>query len=290
MKKSITTALCLGLFSCVYAQEILYSQDFEGNHDDIFANGWDVINLYENSPEGGIFSPVASIQAAGFTGKTFGGLTFEIGPSSFPVHVAATDVAFKSENYMLPAGISSVTYRVGSIAIGANASSHYSVYIVPSSALSELDTEAELKAFLDAETPVDAATISGQSSTITLDLTAYAEQTIVLFFRLHNSPSNTLLLFDDIIVKAETLDTPRLNANQFAVYPNPTSHKVTVDASNAFDIDSITITDLKGRAIKNYTFNSLARVEIDLDEMASGTYFLGISTEEGTVTKKIIKI
>ena len=49
MKQSITTALCLGLFSCVYAQETLYSQDFEGNNDDIFANGWNVINLYENS-------------------------------------------------------------------------------------------------------------------------------------------------------------------------------------------------------------------------------------------------
>lgn len=290
MKKSITTALCLGLFSCVYAQETLYSQDFEGNNDDIFANGWDVINLYENAPEGGIFSPAASIQAAGFTGKTFGGLTFEIGPSSFPVHVPGTDIAFKTEDYDLPAGNSTISYRVGSIAIGANSSSHYSVYIMASSEFIGIDTEASLKAYLDTKIPADAATISGQSSTITLDLTPYAQQTVSLIFRLHDSPTNALLLFDDIIVKAETLDTPDLNANQFAVYPNPTNHKVTVNASNAFDIDSITITDLNGRAIKNYTFNSLASVELDLDEMASGTYFLGISTEQGTVTKKIIKI
>ncbi|MDR6966116.1 hypothetical protein J2X31_000109 [Flavobacterium arsenatis] len=291
MKKSILTALFLGLLSYANAQEILYSQDFEGNNDDIFADGWDVIDLYGQSPDGGIFNPSPSIQAIGFTGKTIGVLTFTTVVGSVLTHITGTDVAIKSADYDLPDGPSYATLRVGSVAVGAIGSAHYSIYIMASTEFNGIATPEALKNYLNTKTPVRSETVFASSSMISIDLTAYAGQNVSLIFRLHDYPthSNTILLFDDITIKAGTLDTPVFNANQFVVYPNPTSNLVSIRASNTLSINSITISDLNGRILKTHAFNSLASVELDLSEMATGTYFLGISSEEGTTTKKIIK-
>ena len=288
MRQLIFGAFILGSVLTASAQQTIYSQDFEGNDDDIFADGWDFIDLHGDSPEGGIFSPSPSIQARGFTGKTMGGLTFDI-VGTMPTHNPNTDIAIKSADYDIPEGITHVTYRVGSVAIGTNASSHYSVYIMRDDEFTGIATGEQLKAYLDTKTPDDSATISGQSSTITLDLSAFAEDTVALVFRLHDSPSNSLLLFDDVIVQTGILDNPDFTSSDFMVYPNPANSEVNITGIGSLGKGEITIADLNGRILATKKFNSEETIRVDISSLASGTYFMAVKTDKGLFSQKIIK-
>lgn len=291
MKKSIITALFLGSFACAQAQlTTLYSEDFEGDDQVIFSQGWNFIKLHPDSSDGGIFQPSPSIQAKGFTGKTIGGLTFTTVGTTI-TNLPNTDVLIRSRNYDIPVvGTTSVSFRRGSVPAGASASSHYAVYIMAMEEFVGLDTPAALKTYLDAKTRATSATISGQSSIVTLDLSAYAGKTVALLFRLYNSPTNSILLMDDVTVSNTPLSTADFVASQFSVYPNPASNKVKVAASNGKGITKITITDLNGRIVKTKDLAGIESTDIDLNDMASGTYLMGISSEEGTIMKKIVKI
>lgn len=283
----ITTALLIGAFTCSSAQAILYSQDFEGSSNDIYADGWEVVNLYAGSPVSGIFNQSPSIQAMGFTGKTIGASTFDVIGTTI-THVPLTDVAIKSKEYALPAGPSLVTFRLGSIAIGATATSHYSVYIMTAAELAGLGSTASLKACLDAKSPAATATVWGQSSIVSLNLTSYAGQTVALVFRLHNSPTNSFMLFDDLLVKGGTLDTADFDAGQFLVYPNPASSIVTVQGGGKV-IKEIYIMDNTGRILKRVAVQDLDYCRLDIQEFSAGLYYISIHTTDGNFTHKLVK-
>jgi len=287
MKKSIT-ALFLGMLTCANAQTTLYSQDFEGNDQEIFDAGWEVFKLHPNSTDGRIFQPDPSTEGIGFTGKTMGSLTFT---EVFPItHNPFTDVAIRSENYYIPDTETSVNFRIGRISIGGIGSSHCSIYVLRIEEFLGLDTPAALKGYLDTKTPAYNATIDGFSSMVSIDLSGHAQNTVALIFRLHNSPTNTIWLFDDVTVLTRALGTTNFDVSQFAVYPNPASNTIKVDALSGSNIDKITIADMNGRIIKTKNVNGLDNIDIDINDIASGTYLMGISSDKGIVTKKIVKI
>lgn len=137
----------------------------------------------------------------GFTGNTMGGMTFDIAVSPGPSHNPNTDIAFKTQEYSLPAKPCKASYRIGSVAFSNNSSSHYSVYIVTREELALIKDEAHLRAFLDKSPAVDTGTVTGQSTINTLDLSAYSLKTIRLVFRLHESSTDTFLLFDEVTIQ-----------------------------------------------------------------------------------------
>lgn len=83
-----------------------------------------------------------------------------------------------------------------------------------------------------------------------------------------------------------------MNSN-FKVYPNPTSHSITIDASaNISDRNTITITNTQGQLIKRVTFqttNGQLLQTIDLTNQSNGIYILTVTSDEHTYQTKIIK-
>lgn len=71
------------------------------------------------------------------------------------------------------------------------------------------------------------------------------------------------------------------------LYPNPTTGEFRIQ-NTEFRIQSVEVYDVYGKLIKNIKVDDNS-VNIDLSENASGVYFTRIYTDEGLVTKRIVK-
>lgn len=123
-----------------------------------------------------------------------------------------------------------------------------------------------------------------------LDLLA----TSILFSGEVNSVSS-VGVFDNITATATSTDTllaiekiTDSNSN-FSVYPNPVTNLISVSSKNNAAITAVSLTDLKGRIIKNQSFDTVATIEMNVTDLASGMYLMTIVSNEGTATKKIVK-
>lgn len=77
-------------------------------------------------------------------------------------------------------------------------------------------------------------------------------------------------------------------ANNISIYPNPTSDIFNL-ASTTSTIESIKLTDLNGRVVKNINVNSLSSTEVNISDLTSGMYFVTVQTDNGSGSTKIIK-
>lgn len=286
-KQLILAAILVSTFFTANAQTTVYTQDFEGNSADIFDQGWAVIGFQGNAENNGIYNTSASIQDIGITGKSIGFATFTMNGQT-PQHISNADCAIISPELVLPQGTSLLKYRVGSVRVGANASSHYSVYIVTEEEMLPIANAAQFKALLNTKSAADSATISGHSSIISIDLSAYAGKTVFAVFRLHNSPSNTLLLFDDITVTNGILSLEEMESAQFAIYPNPAKDFVNVEGKGSI-IENISFTDASGKLVASSNFDGTAMANVDVSALTNGLYIMTVKSDKGIVNRKIMK-
>ena len=71
---------------------------------------------------------------------------------------------------------------------------------------------------------------------------------------------------------------------KISIYPNPSNGKLFISTSEV--IKSIKVTNIIGKEI--YSSNNFNDNSIDLINFNNGVYFIDLSTEKGTITKKII--
>ncbi len=87
---------------------------------------------------------------------------------------------------------------------------------------------------------------------------------------------NTLSVEDDLMAS-------------FAVMPNPASDVVSILNSKNIPLKAITVTDLNGRVVKRNQYSDVFTVDMNVSDLATGTYIMNIETDRGAVTKKIVK-
>ena len=74
-------------------------------------------------------------------------------------------------------------------------------------------------------------------------------------------------------------------SKDFLIYPNPARNTLGIENKENIHIVSISITTITGQIINQF---DPEKTRLDVSEIASGTYFLKISYEEGEMVKKII--
>lgn len=102
--------------------------------------------------------------------------------------------------------------------------------------------------------------------------------------------------FDNYIVTATSADSLlnteeiAISDSEFSITPNPAKDYLTI--SNSFDskINSIVISDLNGRTIKQLNYDAVAQVEINITDLLSGVYLLTVTSDKGSLTKKMVKL
>ena len=83
-----------------------------------------------------------------------------------------------------------------------------------------------------------------------------------------------------------TTSTVEVNEMAVSVYPNPTAGIVNIDFPDV-EQSQITVSDIVGRTI--FQTDHLTDKQIDLSGFKSGVYVIRIQTEEGYLTRRIIK-
>ena len=110
-----------------------------------------------------------------------------------------------------------------------------------------------------------------------------------------NNTASITNQFDNIIIRATSTDnllntvSTQIAADKFLISPNPANDFVKISGFDGSNIKNIELIDLNGRTIKSEQFNDLSAIELNLLSVSKGIYLLKIATENGLVSKKIIK-
>ncbi len=79
------------------------------------------------------------------------------------------------------------------------------------------------------------------------------------------------------------------SVNTLLVYPNPTKGLLTIIPGElSGKVDDLTVMDITGRTIFSNVISSGQRYNLDLSSYPGGYYFVRVTSETGTLTKKVI--
>jgi hypothetical protein len=95
-----------------------------------------------------------------------------------------------------------------------------------------------------------------------------------------NTPA--YIAIDNILWEAP-LSIAEANESDFKTYPNPVQDKLVLEGPKG----AVSLTTMSGRNILEFAHNTNS--SIDFSALPSGVYVLNIATDNGTVTKKIVK-
>tara|TARA_R110002012_G_scaffold160895_2_gene322903 strand:- start:14201 stop:15916 length:1716 start_codon:yes stop_codon:yes gene_type:complete len=104
-------------------------------------------------------------------------------------------------------------------------------------------------------------------------------------FALHTDANASLLFSPGLLVNGSTLSVDLFIANSFNVYPNPiTDGYVNITSKNSGTIE-VVVFDAIGQLISN---SKLINNKLNVSELNTGIYFLKVTQNNNTNTKKII--
>jgi hypothetical protein len=102
-----------------------------------------------------------------------------------------------------------------------------------------------------------------------------------------NAAGTHALLLDNFTV-TQTLGTSEFLNSHFSVFPNPAKDVINISNDTNAVVSTVEMTDLNGRTIKKQNVNNVAG-QISVSDLATGVYMMKISTDQGSLTKKIVK-
>ena len=78
-------------------------------------------------------------------------------------------------------------------------------------------------------------------------------------------------------------------ASKFNLYPNPTTNIVNITNGENMLVSKIEVYDVAGKLITTENYNNKTEIQLNVENLASGTYLLHLKTNEGTAVKKLVK-
>lgn len=85
-----------------------------------------------------------------------------------------------------------------------------------------------------------------------------------------------------------SLSTDSFSSRSFSVFPNPTSHYVTLTTANNYQNINVQLIDITGKLVLSKNHHSENTIKLDLSEFRKGVYFLHVNADQKKLTKKII--
>ena len=89
----------------------------------------------------------------------------------------------------------------------------------------------------------------------------------------------------DLSVVSAASSPNQLFAENFNLYPNPTTDILNISSKNGLEMEEIKITDLSARIVR--TLNNVSTINVS--DLSAGTYLIDITTKEGKASSKFIK-
>lgn len=85
------------------------------------------------------------------------------------------------------------------------------------------------------------------------------------------------------------LSTNEQLATKFTMYPNPATNMVNITNNENMLVNQVTVYDIAGKQLNTQSFNNEAEIQLNVENLASGTYILHLQTNKGLVVKKLVK-
>ena len=254
--------------------QVIYSNDFTA------AAGLTVIDGDGDAKQWGLYTGSATTAGWGLTGNFAGSKSWDsaagaLTPNNFLL----------TPEIVIPDTFDPITlsFRLGSTDLTFFAE-QISVYLAPST--------ANTAALIAELTPVFNLTLESDNARTailqTVDVSSYAGQTVKIVMRHHDCTDQNLLYFDDLKLEIAPLANEIFAKTSFETYPNPATNVVNISSKNN-GINSVVMTDVNGRTVKNVNIASATEAQINISDLAAGVYMMKITSNEGTTTKKIIK-
>jgi hypothetical protein len=79
------------------------------------------------------------------------------------------------------------------------------------------------------------------------------------------------------------------DSEDIVLYPNPTGGEFKIQNSN-FKIQDVEVFDIYGRNVLPHTAYHTSHTVINISHLHAGIYFVKITTEQGVVMRKVVKI
>ncbi|MFP9113313.1 T9SS type A sorting domain-containing protein [Flavobacterium sp. RHBU_3] len=99
---------------------------------------------------------------------------------------------------------------------------------------------------------------------------------------------DTSWYIDNVVVAEATAAVAVNTKPAFSVYPNPATDVVNVSAGNA-TINAVSFTDINGRVVKTQQMSATTTAQVSIADLATGVYVMNITSDSGTISKKVIK-
>jgi hypothetical protein len=202
--------------------------------------------------------------------------------------VSITPASVAADNWMFSRGINlvagqlvTVSFYINNYQNGTTATGNYQLTVGNS------NTVASQTTTLGTENGITTAGFVQKTFTFTPTSAG------VYYFGLRNNSAlnaaGTHALIVDNLSVTQTLSVDEFLNSNFSVSPNPANDFITVSNSENIFVNAISITDLNGRVVKQNSFSNLSNVQVNISDLSSGVYMINISSDKGSVTKKIIK-
>ncbi|OJX55812.1 MAG: hypothetical protein BGO88_02365 [Flavobacterium sp. 38-13] len=108
----------------------------------------------------------------------------------------------------------------------------------------------------------------------------------------HNNPATpaggTSIVLDKIVMTS-VLGTNEFSTSKLSVYPNPSNGIVNISSDSNVLLNNVSISDLNGRTVKSVELNGDSSAQVNISDLSAGVYMMNINSDQGSVTKKIIK-
>ena len=85
------------------------------------------------------------------------------------------------------------------------------------------------------------------------------------------------------------LSTSEQLATKFNLYPNPATSVVNITNAENMLVNQVTVYDITGKQLNVQKFNNQTEIQLNVENLASGTYMLHLQTNEGLAVKKLVK-
>ena len=250
------------------AANVTYNTSFE--HEILPFVGWTTPNVVA----------VAGDWSIGYYGP---GALVQEGNSSV---VSVTPAAAAANNWMFSRGINlvagqqaTITYYLSNYQSGSTATGNYQLTV------GNAQNSAAQTTVLADETGLSVAAFTLKTFNYTPSSTG------VYYFGLRNytpaNPTGTHAIIIDNFTVDQLLSTENFTENSFRVYPNPIKDILTIQSELSSET-KITIIDVNGRIVKQVSSNT-SLTSINVSELNLGIYFVNIETDQGKITKKVIK-
>lgn len=99
--------------------------------------------------------------------------------------------------------------------------------------------------------------------------------------------SNGSCVERSICVSFSVLSTEEFNPNDIRVYPNPVTHILKIENQSRLSLH-ITLNDISGKKLRTLKTKK-GYLEIDVNDLTSGIYFVEIASQTKSSTIKIVK-